>query len=50
MFSIHAMCNAFDASRSGYHAWLDRRPSARARADAVLVERIKAIHKAPKET
>jgi putative transposase len=50
MFPIHAMCNAFGVSRSGYYAWVGRRPSARAAADAVLVERIRAIHKVSKET
>ncbi len=50
MFPIHAMCTAFGVSRSGYYAWLDRRQSARASADAVLVKRIRAIHKVSKET
>lgn len=50
MFPIHAMCKAFGVSRSGYYAWAGRRPSARASADAALVERIRAIHKASKET
>lgn len=50
MFPIHAMCHAFGVSRSGYYAWAGRRPSARANADAVLAERITAIHKASKET
>ena len=50
MFPIHAMCNAFGVSRSGYYAWVGRQPSARANADAELTARIKAIHSAPKET
>lgn len=50
MFPIHTMCHAFGVSRSGYYAWAGRRPSARTNADAVLAERITAIHKASKET
>ncbi|MEZ5125009.1 MAG: IS3 family transposase [Thermoleophilia bacterium] len=33
-------------SRSGYHVWKRRRPSARSLADAALTERIEAIHEA----
>jgi hypothetical protein len=36
MFPIHAMCNAFGVSRSGYYAWVGRRPSARANADVKI--------------
>jgi hypothetical protein len=43
-FPIAAMCAAFGVSRSGDHAWRDRRPSARAKADAALSERIVASH------
>jgi len=50
MLPIHAMCTAFGNSRSGDDAWAGRRPSARAEADAVLNERITAIHKSSKET
>lgn len=33
------LCNALDVSRSGFHAWLNRHPSARSRYDeALLVE------------
>jgi putative transposase len=38
------MCRALKVSSSGYHAWLDRAPSKRAIENAVLVERIRAIH------
>jgi putative transposase len=43
-FPIAAMCAAFGVSRSGDYAWRDRRPSARAKADAALRERIVASH------
>jgi len=32
------LCSALDVSRSGFHAWLNRSPSARARQDEVLAE------------
>jgi putative transposase len=37
-------------SRSGYYAWRGRETSARARADAALTERIRAIHQASRGT
>jgi len=39
------MCRVLEVSRSGYYAWLKRGPSARARANAVLLETIETIHK-----
>jgi len=50
MFPIQTMCKSFGVSRAGYYAWLGRQPSTRSRADADLTERIKAIHKASRET
>ena len=37
------MCRVLGLSASGYYAWLRRKPSARARRDAQLTERIKEI-------
>lgn len=37
-------CRALSVSESGYHAWRERSPSERSKADAVLSERIVAIH------
>lgn len=42
--SIKLMCRVLEVSRSGYHAWAAREPSARAVADAALGARIAAIH------
>ena len=42
--SIKIMCRVLGVSRSGFHAWERREPSARAVADAALSERIAAIH------
>lgn len=38
------MCRVLKVSTSGYYAWLERPPSRRSIEDAVLVERIRAIH------
>jgi putative transposase len=43
-YSIGELCEAFDVSRSGYHAWNTRTPSARNQADAKLVPLIAAAH------
>jgi len=36
------LCNALGVSRSGFHAWLNRSPSARSRNDEAIGERIRA--------
>jgi transposase InsO family protein len=43
-YSISELCEAFDVSRSGYHAWESREPSARAQADAQLLPLITLAH------
>ena len=43
-FSIAAMARQLGVSPSGYYAWRDRRPAARAQADEALKARIRAIH------
>ena len=43
-FGVHTMCRVLKVSASGYYAWRDRPPCRRALADAVMVERIRAIH------
>jgi putative transposase len=42
--SVKTMCRVLGVSRSGYHAWASRKPSARALEDARLTERIRDIH------
>ena len=42
--SIQIMCRVLGVSRSGFHAWARRRPSARAVADQALTGRIAEIH------
>lgn len=43
-YSVSELCEAFALSRSGYHAWVIRRPCARAQADAQLLPLIEAAH------
>ena len=43
-------CLTLDVSRSGYYAWLERPQSERAKENAVLLERIKALHETSKQT
>ena len=42
IWPVSWMCEALGVSRSGFHAWLTRSPSARARVDATLIEHIRA--------
>jgi putative transposase len=42
--SIKSMCRVLGVSRSGFHAWQTREPSARRREDERLLERIREIH------
>ena len=44
MHGVRALCRALSVSPSGYYAWLDRAPSARAKQDAELLRRIHVIH------
>ena len=43
---IKTMCRVLGVSRSGFHAWQRRGPSARRREDERLLERIREIHQA----
>jgi putative transposase len=42
--SVKTMCRVLEVSRSGFHAWARREPSARAVSDERLTERIREIH------
>jgi putative transposase len=48
--SIQIMCRVLEVSRSGYHAWAVREPSARTVSDRLLTGRIAGIHKDSRET
>ncbi len=49
-FPIATMCRVLEVSTSGYYKWLRREPSARAREDARLTEKIRQIHRASRGT
>lgn len=42
--SLAPLCAVFDVTRSGYHAWEQAEPSARAQADAALSVQIQAVY------
>jgi putative transposase len=44
------LCDALDVSRSGFHAWFNRSPSARSRYDEILVSRIDRSFKSSDRT
>ncbi len=41
VWPVRWLCEALGVSRSGFHAWLSRSPSARARGDEVLGAQVK---------
>jgi putative transposase len=41
---VATVCRVLDVSASGYYAWQQRPPSARAQADRALLDQIRAIH------
>ena len=43
-FEVKVMCRVLEVSVSGYYAWRKRPPSARAQANAVLVEQMRRVH------
>ena len=49
-FPVRTMCRLLGVSPSGYWAWRQRPPSARAVADVELTERIRAAHAASRGT
>jgi putative transposase len=49
-YPISLMCRVLGVSRSGFHAWERRPPSARALLDARLCERIKVIHRRSRDS
>jgi putative transposase len=48
--NVRTMCRVLQVSASGYYAWRDRAPSQRAIDNAVLSERIRAVHAASDAT
>ena len=50
MHDVTKLCRALEVSTSGYYAWRDREPSARAKADAELTLKIQVIHEHSRAT
>jgi putative transposase len=48
--TISRLCKVLKVSKSGFYGWRDRVPSARARSDALLLEKIVRIHRGSRET
>ena len=48
--SVSRICRLFGASKSGYYAWRNRKTSARAQQDKVLMMYINRVHKASRGT
>lgn len=46
-YSLNQLCDVFEVSRSGYHAWCKRKPCARQQANLELVEMIKSLRQGP---
>lgn len=42
---LSLLCRVFEVSRSGYHAWRGRKPSARQEANQRIVQAIEALHR-----
>ena len=49
-YPIATLCRVLGVSRSGYHAWRQRGPSARAQRDATLLTQIQGFHTRSHET
>lgn len=49
-YPLPLMCRVFEVSKSGYHAWLKRKPSARSLENARLAVAIRAAHNRSRET
>ena len=46
---VHVLCRTLSVSTSGYYAWRDRPPSARAQEDDRLRQRIEQLHQQTRE-
>lgn len=50
VFPIRLMCAVLGVSASGYYAWRTRAPSTRAQANIVLLEEIRRLHRASRDS
>lgn len=49
-YDIATLCRVLGVSPSGYYAWRNREPSARAQADIVLGDRLEVLHRKSRST
>ena len=49
-YPLRRLCAVLGVSVSGFYAWLKRKPSRRAQANAALAARIQAVHEASRQT
>jgi putative transposase len=49
-YPVVRLCRVLGVSASGFYAWVERKPSARAVANAALTERIRAVHTRSRST
>jgi len=49
-YPVALLCRVFGVSRSGFYAWLERKPSERQKDDERLKVAIKAVHRQSRET
>lgn len=49
-FGVERMCHVLGVQRSGYYAWLKRKPSARAQANQELLRQIRQEHQKSRQT
>jgi transposase InsO family protein len=49
-FAVKRMCRVLEVQRSGYYAWLKRKPSTREQANQTLLDLIKAEHAKSRKT
>lgn len=47
---MRMLCRLYGVSASGYYAWRERPPSARSREDVVLLDQVRQVHRASRET
>jgi len=46
-YPLNLLCRVFEVSRSGYHVWRTRKPSARQQANERLLAAIRQLHQGP---